>query len=379
MNFLSQIFSKKEAESDSGFQVIDGKVVFNSEIEESRTDNLKEFGALIFIGMNGKEPAFIPAEAGSHHLIFHRLRIDRFKDGEWQPDDIPAISTETPFEIAEDEEQPPDPKQTAPTPEPEKSPEPVKQKDPEPALANPPARYPESFLVEGLMSDFGGFIDHLKETGKTKHTASAYALDIRHWRKELNGVFSPEAVKDVLLKCPSVSRRNRMLSTLKTYGKYRLLYGDHRVILLLSTSPDIKRIREIQKPREILPKEIMETYLLKAEHLCKEGDRIGIWMALSLYGFKPSEFIRIKITKTSGSRKTRLVVKRKGNKIYKIPAPAWLIKPMQALPKKKWGAARTTIHKGLKRYGTSPKELYNAIGDHADMESDTDHSARKRR
>lgn len=348
MKFFSRLFDRfKKVEGVEDIRVVDGHVFFLSNIEDAQTSKPKAFGAFVFAGFTKNRPSFIPAKIEPNRPFYH-FRADRFFDGIYQKD-IPTVAIEEPFN--------PDFTDGTADPEITTEPDPI----PEPATYLP-AKFPESYLVEGLASDLGGFLDFLKNSNCSKETMACYSLDIRFWHQEIKGDLNPEKIKDILHRIKSSARRNRMLTALKTYGKYRLIFGDHRIIMILSTSLDIRKIKQTAKPKETLPKEMTELYKLQAENLCRAGDRTGVWMALCLYGFKPSEFPRIKLVETSGSRMNRLEIVRSGNKLHTASIPAWLFRSLSAdLPRKKWGADRRTVHKGLQQYGTYPRQLYNAV------------------
>ncbi|MEE4357090.1 MAG: hypothetical protein V2I97_11530 [Desulfococcaceae bacterium] len=351
MNFFNKLFDKfSSVAGDENIRVIDGHVFFSSDFENSQSVKPKKLGAYLFQGFQSKGvPGFVVAKIEPRQSFFH-FRTDRFFDGVYQKKIIPSVAVDEPL----------NPDFSDGTADPVLHDIPGSLSEP---VFHLPAKFPASFLVENLTSDLGGFLDFLKNGKYSRETLACYSLDIRLWNQKLEGCLSAEKIKDILHLFKSPTRRSRMLSALKTYGKYRLLYGDHRVTVILSTSHDIKNTIQSPKPKKILPKEITQTYLLQAENLCRTGDRTGIWMALCLYGFKPSEFPRIKLIETSGNRMNQLEVRRRGGNIHNIAVPAWLYKAVSELPKKKVGADRRTIHKGLRCYGTFPTQLYNALAD----------------
>ncbi|MEZ4527704.1 MAG: hypothetical protein R2941_17435 [Desulfobacterales bacterium] len=354
MRLFSRLFDRfKKVDGVENVRVIDGHVFFMSN-EDPQIDRPKALGAFVFAGFEKNRPSFFPAKIKPNRP-FHHFRIDRFLEGKYQKD-IPAVAIDEPFN--------PDFTDGTADPEVTADPDPI----PEPVFYLP-AKFPESYLVEGLASDLGGFLDFLKNSKCSKETMTCYSLDIRFLHQELEGNLNPEKIKNILHKISSNARRNRMLAALKTYGKYRLIFGDYRITMILSTSPDIRKVRQTPKPQKTLSKEMTELYLLQAENLCRAGDRTGVWMALCLYGFKPSEFPSLKLVETPGSRMNRLEISRPGGKIHTASIPAWLFRAIADLSPKERGGNRITIYKGLQKYGTYPRQLYNnAAAD--DMERD---------
>lgn len=90
-------------------------------------------------------------------------------------------------------------------------------------------------------------------------------------------------------------------------------------------------------------------YLKLAESLCAQGNRDGIWIALSLLGVKPSYIETLTVTlDADGTR-----VSTRNNQV--IDVPAWLYQAMQNIAE--WKRSRNIVHREVAKYGTHPQAL----------------------
>jgi hypothetical protein len=166
--------------------------------------------------------------------------------------------------------------------------------------------------------------------------------DLRRWKVELKGDLSAAAVRAVLEKSTPAAA-NRLFTVINRYAKYRNQFADPRLALALAVPMKIKRTPKREKP-PISPKQ-RELYWALAEKLCREGDKTGIWIALSLLGVNPSSLSAITI------KDFYLRIPDKGE----IKAPAWLCIAMSE--SRDWVMNRFSIWKKVKQYGCSPREL----------------------
>jgi len=208
-----------------------------------------------------------------------------------------------------------------------------------------------SFLCDDqAVSDLGLYLSFLESEGKKERTRSEYMIDLRVWKKEINGHFPNAVLVQQVLDRFKPHRAHRLLTVLKSYGKYRNYHGDPRIVVLLSTSLNIKKPEIPESKPEILSKEQFHLYNLSARELCKENNHTGIWIGLSLLGIRSDT---IKYVDTDDQQ--HLVIKNGEEK--KINAPAWLVNAIETIPKSKWERSRNTIRKGLQNYGITPNVL----------------------
>jgi len=128
----------------------------------------------------------------------------------------------------------------------------------ESAEFHPPVKvkYNPSFLCDDSDGgDLGLYLHYLKAQRYKERTRAEYMIDLRAWRQALNGCF-PDAEKvQQIANELSPHRGYRLLTALKSYAKYRNLYGDPRLSIMFATSLAIQypKIPKPKKTRKIKP------------------------------------------------------------------------------------------------------------------------------
>ena len=208
-------------------------------------------------------------------------------------------------------------------------------------IANPYDLYCPSFLThDSDAGDFDRFLATL--TDLSKRSRAQYMCDLRRWKIELNGDFSPKAIQAVIDRLSAHSAK-RMLPVLNRYARHRNMMGDPRFVLSLAVNLRIKRP---QKPKkQPITRQQKELYWALAESLCRKGKREGIWVGLSLTGVHASAI------KEATVQDTYLRIPGK----TEVKLPVWLALAMRET--QDWARSRGKIWGSLKAYGCSPREL----------------------
>lgn len=221
-----------------------------------------------------------------------------------------------------------------------------------PSAFYPPAVpvYSPSYLETGSETgDYGLFHHYLENTSYTARTRGDYLADIKLWKTACAGTYPDADLIEATTRKLSAHRALRMLTALKCYGRYRNLHGDPRLVVLFATTLKLKRPKAPPRAQKKAFHGVEQLTMFQglAKQLCLDGERVGIWLALSMLGVKSSamRFIRI-----DGSD---IIVDDKS-----IPAPAWLIEASLAIDRGKWERSNNTIRKGMVPYGTNPHHLY---------------------
>jgi len=216
-----------------------------------------------------------------------------------------------------------------------------------------PCKYHPSYLADvNDGGDLGLFFDYLNHLGRSEHTRREYFVDLRIWRRELAGEINLDKIQSVLSNQPA-HRARQMLFCLKAYGRYRNFHGDPRIVILLATSE--LKMPALPKPRrERLTHEAVNIYRKSARDMTRTGNRIGIWIGLSLLGVKASEIATVTF---NGNGKVSYV---RNGKIFEKKCPQWLYDALHQIERSKWALGKCSVWKGLKSYGVTPYTLYHS-------------------
>lgn len=218
---------------------------------------------------------------------------------------------------------------------------------------NLPCKYHPSYLLDTRDGgDLGLFQDYLKHVGRSEETRRAYMIDLRVWRNCLNRELSIDKIQAVILK-HTPHRAKRLLYSLRTYGRYRSFHGDPRFTVMLATA-EIKMPVLPKSRREKLNEDAVAMYRKSARNMVKSGNRVGIWMGLTLLGLKSSEMATVTV---NGDGKVHFV--RAGEMVSK-KCPGWLYSGLHEMNRSKWALGKSTIWKGMKSYGVTPFVLYHS-------------------
>ena len=88
--------------------------------------------------------------------------------------------------------------------------------------------------------------------------------------------------------------------------------------------------------------------------MTREGNRIGIWIGLSLLGVKASEIATVTF---NGNGKVGYV---RNGKVFEKKCPHWLYDALHEIERSEWALGKRSIWKGLKSYGVTPYTLYHS-------------------
>ncbi len=214
-----------------------------------------------------------------------------------------------------------------------------------------PCKYHASYLTDVNDSgDLGLFLDYLAHLGRSEHTQREYFVDLRIWKRELDGEINLGKVQSVLSN-QTPHRARRMLFSLKAYGRYRNFHGDPRIVIFLATS-ELKMPALPKSRREKLTPETVKIYRKSARDMTQKGNKVGIWIGLTLLGVKASEIATVTF---NGNGKVSYV---RNGKVFEKKCPQWLYNALHEIERSKWALGKRSVWKGLKSYGVTPYTLY---------------------
>ncbi len=240
--------------------------------------------------------------------------------------------------------------------------------EPSPASAESPVFYPPaepqyhpSFLIdEADGGDTGLFLDYLESLGRKERTRQEYLIDLRAWKRELAGAWPDSGLVQQITSGLKPHRAHRLITALKSYSRYRNLHGDPRLSVMFATAINLKPVK-IPPPKkpEVLTRQQIRMYRTTARELCGDGNRVGIWIGLTLLCVKSAE---MKSAWPDGDRSILIGT----DPPRTIEAPDWLVRAMTEIDRAEWERTNNAIRKGLERYGTSPRILYmSAVAYHS--------------
>ncbi len=200
-------------------------------------------------------------------------------------------------------------------------------------LQLPSSGIPEQYLI------------FLGSSGRAKGTIVEYNWDLLWWQRQTDALqdIRRHSMEKILNNMhPATARRK--IASLRSYGKWLLREGDHRLHSELSQIISPRTPGRIPKDRG---SEAFRTLSDQAFQYVQEGDRRGIWLGLMICcGLRISE---IQTVKNSPGDSIKVV--GKGNKERLIPAPAWLRKAIACKVQKStsWRKDRKLIWLEMKK------------------------------
>ncbi len=212
------------------------------------------------------------------------------------------------------------------------------------------------YLNENDISDYGGFMNYLMNSGRSKRTRYDYTIDLRKWKKELgklNGQLTVDNINSVLSHFKP-ARGSRLLAALKSYANYRNFHQDGKLLILLTTSLTLNKPgrapkQERNKSTDAVTPEEAKHYRNLAKDLCDEGRKEGIWIGLSLMGVPPGNLAKISFPDQSH---VEFIFRRK-KKNTKIEK--WLYNACKSISG--WRVGRRNVHHGISKYEITPMAL----------------------
>lgn len=207
------------------------------------------------------------------------------------------------------------------------------------------------YLKQDSSDDFDNFLTYLETSGKSQRTVAEYGRNLKTWKRMLSHEMTAEAILDQLTSL-SYHKAVRMKAVLNAYADYRHSIGDAELKILLALNPFTPPKPEEVQQNGLLSEKEIQIYWTTAKELCQEGDRVGIWIGLSLLGARPSEIKELKMLNKSTIR-----VKRRKNDLS-IKCPLWLITAMKDIHD--WRQGRKTIYTGVSQYEATPTLLNSA-------------------
>ena len=212
---------------------------------------------------------------------------------------------------------------------------PVVDTGPKTDLVLPSSGIPEQYLI------------FLGSSGRSTGTIIEYNWDLKWWQRQTGALqdMNRHSMEKILNNMhPATARRK--IASLRSYGKWLLREGDHRLHSQLSQIIPPRTPGRIPKDRG---SDAFRELSNQAFQYVKDGDRRGIWLGLMICcGLRISE---IQTVKNSPGDSIKVV--GKGNKERLIPAPAWLRKAIVKKVKKNtvWRKDRKLIWLEMKKIG----------------------------
>ena len=202
------------------------------------------------------------------------------------------------------------------------------------------------------------FWDHLKAAGRGKRTIQEYKYEYSWWDKRAQAkkktiyTLNIDEIEN-LLKDLNAHTSRRKAAFLRRLAKWYLRNGKNRLHV---------EAAKIVSPRvpERLPGDHGADKFLelrkKAESLCSQNTREGIWLGLLLMcGLRESEIQTVTVQNNNFIK-----VLGKGNKERKVPVPVWLLEAMKQVNKTGlmgWAKKRNVIYVAIKKIGYRPHSL----------------------
>ena len=212
------------------------------------------------------------------------------------------------------------------------------------------------YFTEDDISDYGGFMSYLMNTGKGKRTRYDYTIDLRKWKRELGRLGGQLTVDNIntILSQFKAARACRLLAALKSYAEYRNFHQDSKLLILLTTSLTLKKPAKSSNPTrskntDAVSREEAKHYRELARDLCQEGRKEGIWIALSLLGVPPGNLAKVSFPDQSH---VCFVFRRKERK---AKIEKWLYTACHDIDG--WRLGRRGVHLGLSKYEITPMAL----------------------
>ena len=208
-----------------------------------------------------------------------------------------------------------------------------------------------SYLTHDTPEDFDTFLTYLETSKKSQRTVAEYGRELKTWKRILAGAITTDTIIAHLKAC-SYHKAVRARAVLSAYAEYRHSIGDQELKVLLVLNPfTIEKPQADESTNGMSEKEV-QMYWTTARTLCKEQNREGVWIGLSLLDVRPSEIKGLQIVNNQTIRVTR----RK--KSVTVKCPLWLIDALRNT--KNWRQGRKTIHAGVSTYETTPSALNTA-------------------
>lgn len=185
-------------------------------------------------------------------------------------------------------------------------------------------------VSKGRTRDISGFWLTLQSAGRAKRTIEGYQQDIKQWQKYAlekghKTVYNLKT-KDIegFIAKRDVNTSRRLISSLKQLSKWYLRDGFPALNIemqKLMSAKGKKRIPLAKEPAEFI--RIRD----EAKKMIEEGDRRGIWISLKLMcGLRISEIATVEVSDNF------IQVIGKGDKQRRIPAPAYVVEGLKAIP-----------------------------------------------
>lgn len=334
---------------DKGFEIDDeGKVTYKTEIRNVK--ELKPFGACVFVGVVKKECIFEPAEIIVPNWRFGQLDLRRFDHESCEVlKEVPTIESidiNEPLNEAEGEDD-----------------EYKEDKDKNPAVENlynlPVASLPCYLTDRTAVNDLAHFISYYSSLNM-QSTIYKHIKNLKMWSRDLEGHLTTKKILEVLRGLKIISVKNSRIEALKAYAVYRNAYGDPRLKMILATSDTIKRVQIENKRKIVSYKEMVSAYNI-ARVSVLEGDKVGIWLGLILFGFRRTEFISLITERAKDNVYIYYVYRRKKKqKVYRSEVPDWLYYAYENIDKSKLKRSDSEIFKEVVKYGSNITKLHNA-------------------
>lgn len=207
-------------------------------------------------------------------------------------------------------------------------------------------------VSKGRTRDISGFWLTLQSAGRAKRTIEGYQQDIKQWQKYAlekghKTVYNLKT-KDIegFIAKRDVNTSRRLISSLKQLSKWYLRDGFPALNIemqKLMSAKGKKRIPLAKEPAEFI--RIRD----EAKKMIEEGDRRGIWISLKLMcGLRISEIATVEVSDNF------IQVIGKGDKQRRIPAPAYVVEGLKAIPATGRGGykkSRFVIDRCLRKLG----------------------------
>ena len=207
-------------------------------------------------------------------------------------------------------------------------------------------------VSKGRTRDISGFWLTLQSAGRAKRTIEGYQQDIKQWQKYAlekghKTVYNLKT-KDIegFIAKRDVNTSRRIISSLKQLSKWYLRDGFPALNIEMQKLMSAKGKKRIH-----LAKEHAEFIRIRdeAKKMIEEGDRRGIWISLKLMcGLRISEIATVEVSDNF------IQVIGKGDKQRRIPAPAYVVEGLKAIPATGRGGykkSRFVIDRCLRKLG----------------------------
>ena len=197
----------------------------------------------------------------------------------------------------------------------------------------------------GRLPKIDGYWIALEAAERSKNTIETYKYSHKFWQKKHHNVYGMKFSRIEKIIAPLDSNTaKKHLSFLKSYSKWLLKHNKPALFIELQKVTSPKQKNRIPKHKA---KNEYVDIIKKAQEMIQKNDRKGLWIALmSVCGLRISEIQHAR----AGENYVEVI--GKGNKLRRVPAPAWVIIGMEKIKadgRGGWRKCRRNIDQTLRR------------------------------